>query len=307
MVRNIFFKLLIGIDFMKKYSKPIAILKLTRIEHSVMLVIAVLAAELIVKGLPNPFILLMSIITPVFISMAAFAINDYFDIEVDRFNKKMQRPLVNKSLKPSDAIYVTAITLVIGIVASAFINLYCFAIALIFGALALLYAYKIKEMLFWGNAYIAFSMAIPFIFGNYVVSISLKQSIILITLLIFFSGLAREIHGTIRDLKGDIKIRNVKTLPRVIGISGAAVLALVFYLIAILISIYLFMYYEPFKLNLIYILPIGITDIILLYLGIKYIYERSERFYSFARNASLAAMSTALLAFLLAPILNIAI
>jgi len=307
MVRNIFFKLLIGIDFMKKYSKPIAILKLTRIEHSVMLVIAVLAAELIVKGLPNPFILLMSIITPVFISMAAFAINDYFDIEVDRFNKKTQRPLVNKSLKPSDAIYVTAITLVIGIVASAFINLYCFAIALIFGALALLYAYKIKEMLFWGNAYIAFSMAIPFIFGNYVVSISLKQSIILITLLIFFSGLAREIHGTIRDLKGDIKIRNVKTLPRVIGISGAAVLALVFYLIAILISIYLFMYYEPFKLNLIYILPIGITDIILLYLGIKYIYERSERFYSFARNASLAAMGTALLAFLLAPILNIAI
>lgn len=292
---------------MKKYSKPIAILKLTRIEHSVMLVIAVLAAELIVKGLPNPFILLMSIITPVFISMAAFAINDYFDIEVDRFNKKMQRPLVNGSLKPLDAIYVTAITLVIGIMASAFINLYCFAIALIFGALALLYAYKIKEMLFWGNAYIAFSMAIPFIFGNYVVSISLKQSIILITLLIFFSGLAREIHGTIRDLKGDIKIRNVKTLPRVIGISGAATLALVFYLIAILISIYLFMYYEPFKLNLIYILPIGITDIILLYLGIKYIYERSERFHSFARNASLAAMGTALLAFLLAPILNIAI
>jgi len=292
---------------MKKYSKPIAILKLTRIEHSIMLVIAVLAAELIVKGLPNLFVLLMSIITPVFISMASFAINDYFDMEVDKFNKKVQRPLVNGSLKPLDAIYVTAITLVIGIVASAFINLYCFAIALIFGALALLYAYKIKETLFWGNAYIAFSMAIPFIFGNYVVSMSLKQSIILITLLIFFSGLAREIHGTIRDLKGDVKIRNVKTLPRVIGISGAAVLALVFYLIAILISIYLFIYYEPFKLNLIYILPIAVTDIILLYLGIKYIYERSERFYSFARNASLAAMGIALLALLLAPLLSIAI
>jgi len=248
----------------------------------------------------------MSIITPVFISMASFAINDYFDIEVDKFNKKMQRPLVNGSLKPLDAIYVTAITLVIGIVASAFINLYCFAIALIFGALALLYAYKIKETLFWGNAYIAFSMAIPFIFGNYVVSISLKQSIILITLLIFFSGLAREIHGTIRDLKGDIKIRNVKTLPRVIGISGASALALVF-LLNRRISIYLFIYYEPFKLNLVYILPIAITDITLLYLGVKYIYERSEKFYSFARNASLAAMGTALLALLLAPLLSIAI
>ncbi len=288
-----------------KYSKPIAILKLTRIEHSIMLVIAVLAAELITKSLPNYFLLVMSLITPIFISMASFAINDYYDIEVDKLNRKMNRPLVNGSIKPSEAMAVAWISLIIGIAASAFINLYCFLIALIFGLLAMLYAYKIKEKLFWGNAYIAFSMAIPFIFGNFVVSESLNYKILLIALLIFFSGLAREIHGTIRDLKGDTLVRNAKTLPKVIGVKNAAIIALVFYLISILISIYLFAYYQPFKLNIIYILPISITDISLLYVGIGFLYKKDEHFYSFARNLSLGAMALALLAFLLSPIIMV--
>ncbi len=289
------------------YSKPMAILKLTRVEHSLMLVIAVVAAELIAKGLPNYFLLAMSIITPVFISMASFAINDYFDIEVDKVNKKNKRPLVNGSLKPSDAIIVTAITLIIGIGASFFINLYCFAIALIFGLLALLYAYKLKEKLLWGNAYIAFSMAIPFIFGNYVVVDKLNEGILLITALIFFSGLAREIHGTIRDLKGDMMVRNATTLPKVIGAKRSAIVALIFYLIAVGISVYLFTALAPFKYNILYLALIIITDFILLYISIGYINKRSESFYDFARDASLIAMSLALLAFLLAPIFNFCI
>ncbi|MEM3228556.1 MAG: hypothetical protein QW549_03130, partial [Candidatus Micrarchaeaceae archaeon] len=66
-----------------------AILRLTRIEHSVMLIIAVVAAELIAsRSLPDYFVLALSLITPIFISMASFAINDYFDIETDRLNKK---------------------------------------------------------------------------------------------------------------------------------------------------------------------------------------------------------------------------
>ncbi|MGC8888957.1 MAG: UbiA family prenyltransferase [Candidatus Micrarchaeia archaeon] len=289
------------------YSKPMAILKLTRVEHSLMLVIAVVAAELISKGLPDLFLLAMSIITPVFISMASFAINDYYDIEVDKYNKKFNRPLVNGSLKPSDALVVTAITLVVGIGASAFINVYCFAIALVFGLLAVFYAYKLKEKLFWGNAYIAFSMAIPFIFGNYVVEPHLNEKIILITFLIFFTGLAREIHGTIRDLKGDTAVRNAKTLPKVIGVKGAAIVSLILYLAAISISILLFLYYPPFKLNLVYIIPTAITDFMLAYVGIAYTYKSDEKFYSFARNASLGAMALALIALLLAPMLNLQI
>ena len=71
-----------------------AVLKLTRIEHSVMLAIAVVAAELISGVLPSPGIFVLALIPPIFVSMGAFAVNDYFDIKVDRFNKRYDRPLV---------------------------------------------------------------------------------------------------------------------------------------------------------------------------------------------------------------------
>ncbi len=271
-----------------------------------MLVIAVVAAELITGHLPNLFVFSMSLITPIFISMSSFAINDYFDIEVDKLNRKFKRPLVNGSLNPRDAIIVTVVCLAIGIAASALINGYCFAIALIFGSLAMLYSYKLKEMLFWGNAYVAFSMAIPFIFGNYAVSYNLRFDIILISLIIFLSGLAREIHGTIRDLKGDTKARKANTLPKAIGANASAFISLVLYTAAILISIYLFFAMEPFKFSITYLTLIIVTDTLLLYVGVMYLYIHNEKFYRSTRNISLVAMGIALIAFLVTPLLPLA-
>ena len=65
-----------------------------------MLVIAVVAAELLAGGLPATGVLALSLITPIFVSMGSFAINDYFDIGVDRLNRKKNRPLVSGALTP---------------------------------------------------------------------------------------------------------------------------------------------------------------------------------------------------------------
>ncbi|MDE1869986.1 MAG: UbiA family prenyltransferase [Candidatus Micrarchaeota archaeon] len=280
-----------------------AILRLTRIEHSVMLVIAVIAAEIISGGgIPSATIFLLSLITPIFVSMGAFAINDYFDIKVDRENKKM-RPLVTGEIAPSEALYITFGSMAIGVAASAFINVYCFAIAIFFAAMSLLYSYRLKEILLLGNAYIALSMVIPFVFGSYVMSAIPSLSVVIISLIVFASGLAREIHGTIRDYRGDKKMRNVKTLPISIGIKGAAWISLLLYLFAIILSVYLFAYVAPFILNPIYALLIGITDLMLLYVGIGYILRPVQKFYDKTRNISLFAMGLALIAFLLCVLL----
>ncbi len=279
-------------------SKLISLFKLTRIEHSIMLCVAVLAAELMSGGLPALPILILSLITPIFISMGAFAINDYFDVEVDRLNEK-KRPLVVGELSPKSALYITAVSMIVGLAASVFINPFAFVIAVIFCVLSLLYGYKLKELLLWGNAYIAFSMAIPFIFGNYVVSGVLHASIIFVSAMIFLSGLSREIHGTIRDLKGDMAARNVHTLPKVIGKAASARIALVFYVIAILISIYLFADVLPFKGNFIYLIPILAVDLSLLYVGIGYLKRDTGKFHKLARNLSLASMAIALLTLLI--------
>ncbi len=107
--------------------------------------------------------------------------------------------------------------------------------------LAISYSYKLKEILLAGNSYIAFSMAIPFIFGNYVESTTLHSSILIISTMIFISGLAREIHGTIRDYYGDIRVRAARTLPTVIGTGVSANVAFALYAVAIAISAYIFL------------------------------------------------------------------
>ncbi len=274
-----------------------AVLKLTRIEHSLMLIIAVLAAEMISGKIPSSWILILSIITPVFISMGAFAINDYFDIEVDRANKKM-RPLVKGDLTPKEALYVTAASMIIGIAASFMINLNCAVIAMIFAALSLLYSYKLKEFPLIGNAYIAFSMAIPFIFGDYVVSSSFSFAIAVIFVLIFLAGIAREIDGSIRDYAGDLKIRKVRTLPKVIGTKASAYLAMALYIVAIIISIHMLIYIPPFKGNIIYAILISIVDIMLLYSGLIFVVADKKR-YDFVRDISLGAMALALVCILI--------
>ena len=270
--------------------------RLMRIEHSLMLVIAVIAAELIVKGMPNLPTLILSLITPVFVSMGSFAVNDYFDIEVDKANKK-DRPLVIGTVTPKQALYATAITMIIGVAASIPINLYAFLIALAFALLSIAYAYKLKELLFWGNAYVAFAMVIPFIYGSLVVSNNMPYSIMVISIMIFLAGLAREIHGTIRDYQGDIAMRNAHTIPKAIGIKAAANVALLLYLIAVGISIYLALAVKPFKLNALFIVLVAITDALLIYVAIGYLKE-DKRFYDKARNLSLVAMAIALLAVL---------
>jgi 4-hydroxybenzoate polyprenyltransferase len=278
-------------------GKFTAVLRLTRIEHSAMLVVAVIAAELLAGSLPTAQVLILSLITPIFISMASFAVNDYFDVKVDRLNMK-NRPLVTQELRPIDAVYVAVACFAVGITASALINTYTFVIAALFAGLAVLYSYKLKEVFLLGNAYIALTMVIPFVFGNYVVSESLVWAIVPISVMVFMSGLAREIHGTIRDYGGDVKVRKVRTLPRVIGVHGASVSAFALYAIAIAISGYLFSSVPPFMLNWAYAVPIIVSDLMLLYVGLGYVYSAKRKFYEKTRNVSLLAMGLALIAIL---------
>ncbi len=288
-------------------NKLVAVLKLTRIEHSIMLVVAVIAAELIVLGIPSLPIFLLSLITPFFISMASFAINDYFDLETDRANNRVDRPLVNRSLYRSEALLVAISTFLIGMAASALINVYAFAIALVFSVLAFLYSYRLKDTPILGNAYIALTMVIPFVFGDYVVSGTLSIKIVLISFIIFLSGFAREMHGMVRDYSGDSKVRRTKNLVYHMGKKVTASVALIMYFEAIAISLFLFFYIAPFAGNLYYLAPIAVADVVLAYVAIGYVTRSSRSFFMASRNLSLLAMFIALVAYLISPVLFAAV
>ncbi|MCL5430569.1 MAG: UbiA family prenyltransferase [Candidatus Marsarchaeota archaeon] len=283
-------------------NKITAILRLTRIEHSLMLIVAVVAAEMVSGGIPSFPILISSLVSPALVSMGAFAINDFYDVKADIANKRFERPLVAKAISPQVAIMVSLLCLVIGTTLSMFINLYAFAIAIIFAALALLYSYKLKDLLLWGNVYIAFTMVIPFVYGDLVVAPSINMDIVLISFVVFLSGLAREIHGMIRDAKGDKRARRSRNLIQYVGINNSSAIALILYAEAIVISIFMFLYSMPFLYNIVYIVPIAISDIMLAYVAVGYRFKSNRRFFDMSRNLSLGAMGLALLAYLLASV-----
>ena len=283
-------------------KKVVSVLKLTRFEHSILLIIAVIGAEVLAGGPPDIHVAALSVITPIFLSMSAFAINDYFDVNVDRANKK-RRPLVTGELKPSEALVVAAVSMAIGIVGGLLLNEYCFIIAVIFGVLSILYSYRLKDIPLVGNSYVAFSMAIPFVFGNYVMTYKLFDSVVLIFFLIFISGLGREIYGTIRDFEGDRK-RRALTIPMLIGRQAATYLGFLLYLVAVAISVYLFLRVLPFEGNVLYGSLMLISDFMLLLSSVPFLLS-NKGWYGHARNLSLGAMGLALLCILLSAVLYV--
>ncbi len=283
-------------------NKLVAIAKLTRIEHSIMLIIAVLAAELIAGGLPSLQIVLLSLVSAIFVSAGAFAINDYFDVAADRANGLKNRPIVAGAISKRGAFGVAIACFVIGILASAPINVYVLTIAVIFSVLDYLYSYKMKDIAVLGNAYVALGMALPFVFGTFVVTTAIPPSIIFIFFIIFLSGVAREIHGAIRDKEGDMKARRSRNIVYKIGVKKSAQLAFILYAEAIALSEFLFVFRAPFAYNLVYIIPITIVNIALFYVAAGYYAKPTKEFFKRSRNISLGAMALALISYLIAAI-----
>ena len=175
-------------------------------------------------------------------------------------------------------------------------------IAVLFSVLAYLYSERLKDMLLVGNIYVAFTYAIPFIYGNFVVAAALSVNILLISLSIFLIGLAREIYGMIRDKEGDIAARKTKNLISCIGERRSAEFGLILTVEGIIISMYLFIYQTPFKFNLAFMLPITLANLLIFYIGVGHISHAnsgSRKWFDRARNLSFVGMGIALLAYLL--------
>jgi geranylgeranylglycerol-phosphate geranylgeranyltransferase len=261
------------------------LIKLTRFEHAIMLAFAVLIAQTAVMGaVPGVSIALaLSILVPVFSEMGSFALNDYLDIATDKLNKKTERPLVKGTISPGFALNFSIASLALSVILAFFINLPAFAIALAFNALAILYNWRLKDLPLVGNVYIALTMAIPFIFGNFVVSETLAPITLILALLGFTAGLAREIIKSAQDMEGDRKARGSRTLPIIIGERRAVLAAVALYIMFIGLSALPFFQglpAAPLPASLVLVADMMILAIC---------YKSLVGEYRFARNASLVA------------------
>ena len=202
-------------------------------------------------------------------------------------------PLVRGSLAPGFALYFSAFALLVSTVVSFFINYNAFIIALLFNLAAVLYNWKLKDLPLVGNSYIALTMAIPFIFGNYVVSDELSNVALIMAALGFVAGMAREIIKSVQDMEGDVKARKSKTLPVIIGERGSVTAAVVLYHVFIVLTIVPLVWLNA---GVIPIALVAAADLLILFIS----YKTLRKDYKFARNASLAAFLMGLLGLLVA-------
>jgi len=277
-----------------------AYMRLFRIEHAVLLGIAVLLSMLISTSaagisLPALPLLLISLAVPFLIEMGSFALNDYMDEKTDRENKREDRPLVSGELEATEALAAAAICYIGGVFIAVGLPFEAFAIAAVFAILSVFYNWKLKDMPLLGNIYIGASMAIPFFFGNIIATGSLYAPVVLIAAVAFVSGFGREIIKATEDVEGDVKHRKSKTLPAIIGKKNACYFAAFLYLLLVPLSFLPFAY--GLRANILALGLVGVTSVAFAAMAFSAARNQEKENLRSLRKASLLALAVGLLGY----------
>lgn len=276
--------------------------ELFRLEHGLMYGVGVIVGIFVSDpNYNNVLNILFGFFTAVFLQASAFALNDYFDYEVDLANRRMDRPLVRGELSKKDVLLSSILLIPIGLFFAYLISFVAFILALAITLAGYAYDVKLKEYGISGNVYIAFSMAAPFLFGSVIAKNSFTTQAIILSLIAFLSGVGREIMKGIEDVEGDA-IRDVKTIARTKGIRKAIFCSVLLFIASIFLSFIPFFLLKEYFFDFKYIVPIAITDLILIKICIDMIRVKDEsvikqRIGKF-RKRSLIAMSIGLIGFL---------
>jgi len=285
-----------------------AVWELMRLEHGIMIFLGILIGSVIAlggSGIPSWDKFILTFFTALFLEASTFALNDYFDLDIDIKNNRTDRPLVRGDIKPKTALLLFAIFFPLGIICSYFVNLTCFIIALFTAIFAVLYDSHMKRVKLIGNFYVAYTMAIPFVFGGAAViqgntlSLNIHPAIFIIAIIAFLAGSGREIMKDVQDYEGD-KEKGVKSFPRYIGKRKSNILASMFYIVAICLSFVPFFMsqYTIYHTNLAYFLPVLVCDAMLLTIALQLLIKKEPNLKSY-RKITLVAIFAGLLAFLL--------
>lgn len=211
-------------------------LKLIRFSVSIFGCIGLFVSGLIagdLKGFQFEYLIAFFI---VFISGAgAFAINDYFDFEVDKINKRKDRPLVVGLVSRKIALFTAVISITIVIILSLFLNLTSMILVFISVPLFYIYSMGLKKRLIIKNLLIAFSYLSTIFLGSLITDSRLEPIIIYFGIMGFIVGLANEIMFDIADVEGDSK-RMIKTITTEYGKKRAAQIAVFLYMIIVVLD-----------------------------------------------------------------------
>jgi geranylgeranylglycerol-phosphate geranylgeranyltransferase len=257
-------------------SKAKALLQMIRPINCIMMGFAVIVgASLATRGIFSSQVfsnLFLGFVTAFTLTGASMVINDYYDRNIDAINEP-NRPIPKGTISPRQALFCASFLTTVGFLAAFFTNIPSLLICILSWMISTTYATKGKQTGLLGNFLVSICVAVPFIYGSFVVGKGFEMAIILLAIMAFLSNTGREITKGIVDIEGD-RFQNVRTIAVAYGGKTAAVVASVFFILAVVLSPL------PLLLNLVsqWFLPlVVVTDIGLIASSVLLIRDYSRK------------------------------
>ena len=161
------------------------------------------------------------------------SLNDYIDVEIDK-TAHPERPLPRGEISPSTARTIGISGIVIACVLSvAMMSAIVTVVVVIAAALMVSYELFLKQRGFIGNITIAVLTGMIFLFGGAVVG-KVEWNLVIAAMAALVS-VGREIAKDIQDMDSD---EGRKTLPMMIGVKRASIVAAAFFVLGPILSIW---------------------------------------------------------------------
>lgn len=205
------------------------------------------------------------------ISASILVMNDSFDVETDKINAP-HRPIPSNLVTPNEALFFSLILLLTGIALSYFISIATFIISIILALIGFLYNRFFKKSGLPGNLMVSFSVGMTFIYGGASVDLFFHKIVLFFGLIAALIDLGEEIAADAMDVKGDELIGS-KSFAIIYGRTAAIKLSVIIFFLVVILSII------PFLLNwfqTVYLIPIGIMDISIVYSALRLLNFRNE-------------------------------
>ena len=171
-----------------------------------------------ITGTIHPLIkLLLACVSGTLIAAGANAVNDYFDIDIDRVNKP-HRPLPSRKVTLGQAHLFSILLFVAGVGFSILIHLLGTVIALCSSIMLYLYSYRLKRTVLWGNIAVGLITGLAFVYGGS--AVGRYREALIVGVFAFFYHWGREIIKDAEDVEGD-RSQGITTLPIKHGIKAA--------------------------------------------------------------------------------------
>lgn len=241
---------------------------------------------------------LLGFVTGFAISSFSMVTNDVYDYAVDKVNQP-ERPLPSGRISLRAGKFYSIPFLVVGLAASLLLGPLNLAIAAIFALIGWYYNYHGKKLGIGGNALVALSLAIPYIFGSVSIGNFGINLAYLLAVTSFLAGLGREVLKGISDIPGD-KLRNIRSVAVEYSVERAKLVSASLFLLAVVSSSFPVVAGILGRGFFVYVVLVLATDGVFCFLAVKTLRLKLEAESLRLKGIALGGMMLGLLAYLVA-------